>query len=114
MQEQNLNSEQKNETRLASNPNSINTDLSGSAIRVKQMLKEYIVSTVDDKYEAIENIMASSLKDAAIIFAKCYHRNLRNLSRNEVSVLVIDKVKKTESKFKLKAETKVFYYAESV
>lgn len=92
-------------------PNDAKPNLSGSAAEIKPMLVEYAVSTIHDKYKATETVFAQNFKDAAIIFAQCYHANLRDLFHNDVYVLVENKSKNTERQFKIKAELRIFYDA---
>ena len=72
-------------------------------------LKTFIVSTVGDKYEIKENIIADEFSTAAKIFAEYYHGYKRDISHNDVFVNVENNG--IVKKFKLMAEIKVNYWA---
>tara|TARA_R110000868_G_scaffold180622_2_gene421237 strand:- start:1006 stop:1359 length:354 start_codon:yes stop_codon:yes gene_type:complete len=75
-------------------------------------LKTYQVSTVDDKYEVTESIIADCFSTAAKIFSEYYHSYKTSLFHKDVFVNVENDG--DIKKFKLKAEIKVNYWAEKV
>lgn len=78
------------------------------------MLKEFIVSTTNDKYDLKEKIMADSFGQAARVFAEYYHGNKRNLFQNDVTIEVEDKLENKQLAFTIKAKNKVYYEAERI
>lgn len=86
--------------------------LVGSSTNDFGKLKSFKVSTINDRYDITETIIADCFTTAAEIFAKYYHGYKRGLFHNDVFVNVENDGKVL--KFKLMAEIKVNYWAEKV